>query len=666
VTSQRLRARLLVAAIAGASLLTGAAGWAITGGGPAASGAYGFTAKLDIGGIRGCSATLVDPQWLLTASSCFPENSGQDGAPAKATTATVGRAVLSGTDGQVVPVSKLVFRADRNLVLARLATPVTGVTPIKLATAAPAGNDTLRIAGYGRTATEWVPDLHSATTTVDGVTETTVSITANGVTTCKGDSGGPAFRESGELVAIHSTSWQNGCLGSTETRQGTTETRVDNLGGWLESQMLAPSASPAPQHAINLTWQKIAAQGNATYKVYGSTSPDASTLLGTSPTPNFTHAGVAARQQWYYKVVPVVGGQDGPASAVFSATSALPLLTDSNGDKKDEINAFYDYGNATTRLFTWDTTATGFSGASSKWASGAGQWAVDRSKFLDGDFNGDGRADVAAIYYYGNSVTRIFMWEATGTGFTDATAKWESNGWDASKAKFVSGDFNGDGRTDIGAFADYGNGVARMFIWEYNGTAFGNPTVKWESQPGGWNVGQSKFVTGDFNGDGRTDIGALYDYGNNSVRLFTWESTGTGFGNATSKWASGTGQWEGARTRVFTGDFNGDGRTDVGGVYDYGNNTIRIYVWTATPAGFTDATSKYLTNGWNAAQSKFVTGDFNGDGRSDIGGIYDYGNGVTTLFTWDGTPTGLADPVGKWTSNPGGWAVGPTTLVNQY
>ncbi|MFI6449337.1 hypothetical protein [Kitasatospora sp. NPDC050543] len=59
-----------------------------------------------------------------------------------------------------------------------------------------------------------------------------------GVSVCKGDTGGPAVRESGghaELVAVSSTSWQNGCLGSTETaHNGARSTRVDDLAGWVQ------------------------------------------------------------------------------------------------------------------------------------------------------------------------------------------------------------------------------------------------------------------------------------------------------------------------------------------------------------------------------------------------------------------------------------------------
>jgi hypothetical protein len=203
---------------------------AITGGSQAAEGAYSFVAKVNSTG-RACTGSLVAPQWVLTASTCFGD-SVQAGPPPSPATATVG--------GRTAPVTALVPRADRNLVLARLDTPVFTVAPVGPATSPVRTGEVLRIAGYGRTATEWVPDkLSTANFTVQSSTATTLAVTAD-ATTCKGDAGGPALRETGggtELVAINLSSWQHGCLGETETRQGTVETRLDDITDWIKAQI---------------------------------------------------------------------------------------------------------------------------------------------------------------------------------------------------------------------------------------------------------------------------------------------------------------------------------------------------------------------------------------------------------------------------------------------
>ncbi|MBE8525816.1 S1 family peptidase [Amycolatopsis sp. H6(2020)] len=250
------RAGVTLAAVAVAGLLTAVPSAAVTGGSPAAEGAYTFATKIDVGGVHGCSGALVAPQWVVTAAGCFPENGGQAGAPKLATKAIVGQRGAAGTERAVVD---LLFRADRNVVLAKLAAPVTGVTPVAIGTAAPTQNEALRVAGYGRTATEWVPDrLHTVPVSVQSVTATALAVLGDPATatTCQGDAGGPLLRERNgvvELAGLHHASWQAGCLGSTETRQGTVETRVDDIAGWIGLRLRgdAYTALPTAQRILD-------------------------------------------------------------------------------------------------------------------------------------------------------------------------------------------------------------------------------------------------------------------------------------------------------------------------------------------------------------------------------------------------------------------------------
>ncbi|MFD4911314.1 RICIN domain-containing protein [Kitasatospora purpeofusca] len=232
-------------ALAGA-LLSGAPAPALSGD-ASPTGAYAFTVKLDIGdGNRSCTGALIDPFWIVTAASCFADDPARPttvpaGAPALRTTVTVGRTEPTAT-GQVRDVVELVPRSDRDLVMARLANPVTDIAPVALATTAPAAGEELTVAGFGRTRTEWVPDkLHSGLFTVGTVDPTGLGITPKtpaGAAVCKGDTGGPALRKVGdryELAALNSRSWQNGCLGTTESiRTGAYDTRTDDLGPWIQ------------------------------------------------------------------------------------------------------------------------------------------------------------------------------------------------------------------------------------------------------------------------------------------------------------------------------------------------------------------------------------------------------------------------------------------------
>ncbi|MFF2631201.1 trypsin-like serine protease [Kitasatospora griseola] len=218
--------------------------------------ATAFTAHLAIGDQgRACTGALVDPMWVLTAKSCFADDPANPatvtaGAPKATTTATVGRTDLNTTGGHQTKVVELVPHADRDLVMARLQTPITDIAPIALSATAAANGGALTAAGYGRTATDWTPGkLHTPAATTGAVSATGFDLapTAPGLL-CKGDAGAPLWRtENGKaaLAGIVTRAWQGGCLGtdSAETRTGVTAVRADGLGIWLQQVVAAHPGS---------------------------------------------------------------------------------------------------------------------------------------------------------------------------------------------------------------------------------------------------------------------------------------------------------------------------------------------------------------------------------------------------------------------------------------
>ncbi|MER7990269.1 LamG-like jellyroll fold domain-containing protein [Streptomyces noursei] len=180
-------------------------------------------------GGRSCSGALVDSSWVLTAASCFAADPGK---PVPVVTQTTPRAVALLAGHAPVNIKYLVPRGDRDVVLARLATPITNVSPAALAGSALPDGIALSAAGYGRTDTTWVPSSpHNSDVTQSSTTATTVELAGGRV--CKGDAGGPIVDASGRVTAVQSRASHVGCLGQPGDGTTATAARIDNITDWL-------------------------------------------------------------------------------------------------------------------------------------------------------------------------------------------------------------------------------------------------------------------------------------------------------------------------------------------------------------------------------------------------------------------------------------------------
>ncbi|ONI81442.1 hypothetical protein ALI144C_19085 [Actinosynnema sp. ALI-1.44] len=274
--------------------------------------------------------------------------------------------------------------------------------------------------------------------------------------------------------------------------------------------------------------------------------------------------------------------------------------SDYDGDGRDDIAAFYDYDEAKAKLWVWRGTESGFATGPEKWTSAPGAWNSNQAQYVPGDFNGDGRGDIAAFHDYGNAHTKLWLWRGTPTGLEPGPEVWDGqpSNWDTNRAKYVAGDFNGDGRDDIAAYYDYGNAHTKLWLWRGTPTGLESGPEVWDGQPSNWDTNRAKYVAGDFNGDGRDDIAAYYDYGNAHTRLWLWRGTESGFTTGPEVWDGQPSNWDTNRAKYVAGDFNGDGRDDIAAYYDYGNGTTKLWLWRATESGFTTGPEVWGSTGW--------------------------------------------------------------------
>ena len=221
-------------------------------------------------------------------------------------------------------------------------------------------------------------------------------------------------------------------------------------------------------------------------------------------------------------------------------------------------------------------------------------------------------------------------------GKGNGPGRWPSYASNSSQSFQFTGDFNGDGITDLMYWKELPTGSG-WAILKSTGSTFveeqwtSGEAHYWQGWDGRWGASSQSFhFVGDFNGDGMTDFMYL-----NNASPSGWvilKSTGSSFvaeqwtAGGSHYWLGWDGRW-GASSQSFhfVGDFNGDGMSDF------------MYLNNASPSGWVilkSTGSSFVAEQWTAgeahywmgwdgrwgasSQSFHSVGDFNGDGMSDF------------------------------------------------
>jgi hypothetical protein len=233
----------------------------------------------------------------------------------------------------------------------------------------------------------------------------------------------------------------------------------------------------------------------------------------------------------------------------------------------------------------------------------ASPWNLSPLFSTTGDFNGDGRLDIATSDTVTNDVSVLL---GLGDG-TFQSASQVATG--LGPTGIVAGDFNGDGRLDL-AVANSGSNDVSLLLGNRDGTFQSEKRFA-------RGTGAQSLAVADLTGDGRLDL-IIVDV-SNEVSVLPGNRDGT-FGPE-KRYAVG-----GSPRYAVVGDFSGDGHLDLA-VSNFDSNDVSLL------RGNGDGTFQpqvRITTGTNPGA--IVAGDFNGDGKLDLATANSGSNDVSVLL----------------------------------
>lgn len=244
------------------------------------------------------------------------------------------------------------------------------------------------------------------------------------------------------------------------------------------------------------------------------------------------------------------------------------------------------------------------------------------------DFNGDGKSDWAVVRNTGGGQFGQVTWFVQENSGPASITYFP---WGLAVDFFVPEDYDGDGKTDIAVWRPGPAGVAAWYIFQS-----GTNSVRAET------FGQFQddpTVVADYDGDLKADL-AVYREGGNGPDPSFWFYRTTANGPIFAR------QWGMGGDSPAPGDYDGDAKNDFA-VRRGTGITGQTAFWLNYAAAAPGEVSRYAVFG--TTSDLIVTGDYDGDGKTDIavarnigGSLYWFYEPSSASGTFLGGPFGIS------------------------
>jgi hypothetical protein len=232
----------------------------------------------------------------------------------------------------------------------------------------------------------------------------------------------------------------------------------------------------------------------------------------------------------------------------------------------------------------------------------------------------------------------------------------------------ASGDFRGSGKSQIALLQDPArNSSVRITVRDPNGDGDTFAESVWlTTPPGTIALIRAKLAVADVNSDGKDDLVALYDSGNHTSSLLVFTSTGTAFEGPNAWWKGDDYVWSRARN-LLSGKFGANDRDSLLVTYQNGDSDMRVHSFESTGTAFAfGGTQGVYDSGrgqFDASRARFAVGHFTRTGGADqIAAFYQYPGAKVRLNIFDPSPSGLVLTTNVFESAENEYDLGRATI----
>lgn len=212
----------------------------------------------------------------------------------------------------------------------------------------------------------------------------------------------------------------------------------------------------------------------------------------------------------------------------------------------------------------------------------------------------------------------------------------------AGNTVIASGDFRGNTTTQLARIADpTGEAALRIAVAD----RFDAEPVAWFNTDRNFlSLPRAKFAVADVDFDGKDDLVALYNSGENTSKLLVWRSTGDGFTFGT--WWSGALDWSRGR-QLLAGHFSASGHDTLIVPFQDDGSRMRILAFDSNGKAFSDPVNAYDSGKgqYDLAKTRFAVGHFTRSGGADQLATLKQSGAKAVATVFDATSSGLAKGV---------------------